>query len=119
MRCHQYIGLTKEAEAFLLANVERIVDMTCPKCGEVLSTKLNILKTEHEDAFYGDGPTLSTYKLKDGRIAQEIIQESPWWSGPICLEIDGKRFFEWKLVSPEKNSIEPNYMNYEEGTYWI
>jgi len=117
MRCHQYIGLTKEAEAFLLANVERIVDLTCPKCGEVISTKLNILKIESEDAFYGDGPTLSTYKLKDGRIAQEVVQVQPWSSGPmsfICLEIEGKRCYEWK-----EEQHDSEYINQEEGTYWV
>jgi len=118
MRCHQYIGLTKKAEDFLSENVERIADMTCPKCGEVLSTKPKILATEHQDAFYEDGPTLHTYELKDGRICSEVLQVQPWSSGPmsfLCLEIQGKRLFEWI----EDESIRGQEVDYERGLYWV
>jgi hypothetical protein len=122
-RSHQYVGLTKEAEIFLLANVEKIADTVCHKCGEIISTKPNIINMEHVDAFYGDGPDLATYKLKDGRIAKEIVQVQPWSSGPmsfICLEIEGQRYFEWRLVRPLNAGCgqEAEYINYEEGTYW-
>jgi hypothetical protein len=47
---------------------------------------------------FGDGPMLKEYKLKDGKVAKEIVQASPWSGGPcifLCLEVGGKRMFEW------------------------
>lgn len=117
MRCHQYVGLTKEAEKFLEENVERVPATTCPKCGEVISTTPNVIATDFQDAFYGDGPTMNTYKLKDGRVAKEILQAQPWSSGPmsfLCLEIEGKKLFQWK----EDATLAPNAeYDYEKGTF--
>jgi hypothetical protein len=118
MRCHQYVGLTKEADEFLAAHVERIPDVVCPKCKEVISTKPHILSVVKEDAFYGDGPNLRTYVLKDKRLAKEVVQVQPWSSGPmsfICLEIDEKRWFEWKA----DESIRGQEVDYKRGLFWV
>lgn len=98
MRCYQHIGLKPEAEKFLKDNVKQIPDITCSKCGEVLTYKLNIISEEIEDLFYSDGPILHTYGLKDGRKIKEVVQASPLSSGPmgfLCLEIENERLFTW------------------------
>jgi len=92
------MGLTPDAEDFLRENVIRIPDVICPKCGEVITTKMDTSVLRREALFYDDGPAIIEYKLKDGRTCTEIIQCSPWSSGPMgfmCLEIDGKHMFEW------------------------
>jgi len=97
IRMYQEMGLTAEAEAFLAQNVVKVVTRRC-ECGRVISEGPKIIKSEHHDSFYDDGPDLKTYELKDGKLAKEIIQAEPWSSGPVCfmcLEIDGKHMFEW------------------------
>jgi hypothetical protein len=97
-RSWSFVGLTDGAESFLEENVKKIPSNPCPHCEEYLNETRVIIKTETEDSFYGDGPILHTYMLNDGRECKEIIQEEPWSSGPVtflCLEIDGKRMFEW------------------------
>ena len=118
MRCHQFVGLNKEADKFLRDNVAQIPNIICPHCKTVISTKRKVLSTEHQDAFYGDGPTLHIYELKDGRICSEILQAQPWSSGPmsfLCLEIRGKKMFEWKT----DESIRDQEISYEKGLYWV
>jgi len=120
MRCYQHIGLNRKADEFLSENVERIPDIICPHCKELISTKLNILNTKHEDMFYGDGPDLRTFKLKDGRECKEIVQDAPWSSGPmgfLCLEISNKKRFEWKLN--KKLCGKQCQADYDSGEYCI
>ena len=102
MRCYQEVGLKTEALIWLNENVELIDDenMKCPHCGIAISKKRHAISTNHVDMFYGDGPELFTYKTKDGRIISEIVQTSPWSSGPmafLCLQDDntGEKMFEW------------------------
>ncbi len=98
MRAYQHIGLTSEAQDFLEENVVKIPDIVCPKCGEVIKQKMDKTIVRRENLFYDDGPAIIEYKLKDGRTCTEVIQCSPWSSGPMgfmCLEIDGKLMFEW------------------------
>lgn len=40
MRCYQHIGLTEKAKTFLNENVNIIPDIVCPKCDEVITTKM-------------------------------------------------------------------------------
>jgi len=97
-RSYQEIGLTEKAEDFLEENCQRIPNVVCPKCGEVISTKQDSKEYAFEDMFYGAGPCLREYRLNDGRVAREVVQTAPWDGGPMaffCLEIDGKREFEW------------------------
>jgi len=118
MRCHQFVGLTKEADQFLADNVERIPNEFCPHCNKQISDKMHVISSEHQDAFYGDGPSMRTYTLKDGRICKEILQTQPWSSGPmsfLCLEIEGVKFFEWK----HNEATRDQEVDYEKGTYWV
>jgi hypothetical protein len=98
---YQEVGLKPEAEAFLSENVEMIPneDNKCPNCGHILSHKRNSVTYEKHDSFYGDGPSLQEYTLKDGTKVKEIVQAERWSSGPtafFCLEKeDGTRMFEW------------------------
>jgi len=97
-RSYQEIGLTGEATEFLNRNCCQIPNGVCPKCGEVVSTEQDSEEYAFEDMFYGDGPRLRKYQLMDGRVAKEVVQTAPWDGGPMaffCLEIDGKREFEW------------------------
>jgi len=98
MRCYQHRGLTLTAEKFLMQHVTMVPDEVCPTCGELISQKKKVIAIEHIDMFYGDGPYLHTYELKSGDTVKEIVQSSPWSSGPVvflCLVIEGKRMFEW------------------------
>lgn len=98
MRQYQHMGLTPDAQHFLEENVVTIPDIICPNCGEVIKQKMDATVIGREALFYDDGPAIIEYKLDDGRICTEVLQCSPWSSGPMgfmCLEIDGKRMFEW------------------------
>lgn len=104
MRCYQEVGLTPEANAWIDQNAMQVPRQTCPKCGEVITWMYDCRVYETQEMFYEDGPSLREFKLKDGRIAREVVQCSPWSSGPMaffCLEVeypDGsiERMFEWK-----------------------
>lgn len=98
MRCYQHVGLTEEAKSFLENNVETIPDGTCPKCGEVITTKMNRSLIRTIELFCDDGPSEYMYKLKDGTYCKEVLQAAPWNSGPMgfmCLETDSGLIFKW------------------------
>ena len=98
MKMYQEVGLKPEAEAFLNENALMKSTSFCPHCNGVLSEGFDVIRVEHRDSFYEEGPSLREIALKDGRIAKEVVQAEPWSSGPICflcLEIDGQRMFEW------------------------
>lgn len=104
MRCYQHVGLTKEAQEFLAKNVKMVPSTVCPKCGEVISEKMDFRVYAREDVFHGDGPSLHEYNLESGGEVKEIVQAMPWSSGPVgflCLETEGKRMFEWSEKSIE------------------
>lgn len=99
MRSDQWIGLTDEARAFLDEHAAMVPGDRCPKCDHILNHKRDCQEREWVDGMFGTpaGPLID-YKLKDGRVAKEVVQEAPWSSGPcffICLEIDEVRCFEW------------------------
>jgi hypothetical protein len=98
MRMYQEIGLKPEARTFLDENARMVPGARCPNCSHILSMVMDDEIYEHQDSFYDDGPSLRKINLKDGRVALEVVQAEPWSSGPcafFCLEIDGKRYFEW------------------------
>jgi len=98
IRMYQEVGLKPEAIRFIEENAVQEPDQICPYCKEVISYKPSFVVYEKVDSFYGDGPALREFKLKDGRIAREVVQAEPWSSGPVsffCLEVDGVRVFEW------------------------
>ena len=106
MRCYQEIGLMPEAFKFLDENVLKTGCRPCPHCGKPTAEEWIVIDTKHIDMFYGDGPTLRTFILKDGSKVKEIVQAEPWSSGPcafLCLEReDGSRMFEWPQEEIDK-----------------
>ena len=99
MRCDQWIGLTKEARAFLDEHAAMIPGDKCPQCGCILNHKRDC--QEYRDVngmFNTTAGVLIDFKLKDGRTAREVVQAEVWTSEPcvfICLRIDGVMCFEW------------------------
>jgi len=108
MRITQFFGLTNEAKNFLDQNVKRVPCSPYPHCGKATSTK--IVMDEYEDAshlgMFNDGPTLKAYALKNGTIIKEVVQATPWSSGPcifLCLEDEkGNRIDEWPQEEIDK-----------------
>lgn len=137
MRCYQHIGLTKKAQLFLLDNVNMIPDIVCPKCGEIISKKKEILATKEIDLFYGDGPKLRAYRMKDGSIVREVVQCEPWSSGPMgfitleCLDhsVEPYEIYDLERVKdichriPEFEWIVdetiPGEVDVENGRFWV
>ena len=120
MRCTQIFGLSQKAKNFLNKHAERIPLETCPTCrsqkisrGFLVAMKLEGVHLVGNDyiqevydretgvnaGMFEDGPELLRYKLKTGKWVKEIVQASPWSSGPcifLCLEDeDGHRIGEW------------------------
>ena len=103
MRCYQDQGFTDyEAVADWLDKncvKEKRIHYVCEKCRhEDFSMVVKIFSQHQEDMFYGDGPILHEYQTLEGKVVKEVVQEAPWSSGPmgfVCLEVDGKRMFEW------------------------
>ncbi len=90
-----------DAEIFLEENGAKVPDLKCPNCNHTISEQYNIIFSVHHDSFYDDGPDLRTIKLKDGRIAVEIIETEPWSSGPysfIVIDV----YKDNKEVKPER-----------------
>jgi hypothetical protein len=99
MRITQFVGLSTEAEDFLAENVSMIDTRPCPHCGEPTEKERETVdEKRHASGMFMEEIPLQTFKLKDGRTAREVVQASPWSSGPViftCLEVDGKRIGEW------------------------
>lgn len=99
MRMDQWRGLTEDARKFLDEHAAMIPGDKCPQCGCILNHKRDCKEREWVKGMFGDsvGP-LFDYKLKDGRIAKEVVQTVASSSGSvffICLKIDGVKCFEW------------------------
>jgi len=101
VRCTQIIGLTNEARKYIHDNVKQVSDLKCPKCHTTVTQKIvsRIYKDASDRGMFDDGPMLEEYTLNDGKKVREIIQATPWSSGPcifMCLENEkGERMFEW------------------------
>jgi len=99
MRCTQFVGLTDEARDFLDKNVSMVGSHPCPHCGKMTE---EIAEKVDDGRFtvgmFDEEIPLSTFRLRDGRIAKEVVQAEPWSSGPViftCLEVEGLRVGEW------------------------
>lgn len=108
MRMYQEIGLKPEACAWLEEHAARVTVVTCPHCGRIVSDTLEAEVYERRDSFYGAGPALRRYRLKDGGTVREIVQVEPRSSGPMaffCLEAEnGTWFFPW--TGKDVNEVE-------------
>jgi len=103
MRCTQFIGLSYEAETFIDENVKHMPSETCVTCGHTSGGEftMRVYDTEigRSAGMFDDGPDLHEYILKDGQRIREVVQCTPWSSGPmifLCLENEaGKKICEW------------------------
>ena len=99
MRMTQFAGLTDKAEAYLAKNCEKEPDTKCPKCGEILTWKLKYQVHGHTFGMFEESILLKEYSLKSGGIIREVVQASPWSSGPViflCLKKEsGKLIYKW------------------------
>ena len=82
MRTDQHIGLTQEAQKFLKDSV-------------VIK---KVEKVKHYFGMFGDEYPLYCYCLSNDCYADEYLQASPWYSGPmffIGLKSSDGKIFEW------------------------
>lgn len=96
----QIIGLSPSAMNYLDSNAKKSEKTTCSTCGHSEGgIRINKKYSDARDrGMFDDGPDLHEYELKDGKTAKEIVQATPWSSGPcifLCLEVDEKRIGEW------------------------
>ena len=93
MRCTQPMGLPEEAKTFLANNAVRL--NICPHCSR--DDGFDQKAYAHVGMF--DDLPLYEYRLKDGRVASEVVQREIWSSGPmiwLSLKIAGTdETFEW------------------------
>lgn len=93
------MGLTTEAEKYLEENAAEVPSVVCPSWGHIISYTKESKVYETPDCWYGEGPQLKEYIMKDGQKIKEIIQKNIWDSGPnifLCLEDEsGEKLFEW------------------------
>lgn len=90
MRTTQIYGLTEKAKKFLDENVEKIPDIVCPKCEEIVTHKKNsrMYENARDAGMNCDGPKLREYVLKNGEIVREVINKYRPWSSGLCLFLD-------------------------------
>jgi len=108
MRCTQIVGLSKEAGDFL--NDNALLNDPCVTCGRGGGVKCKDYKDASAEGMFDDGPMLLEYECKDGVVAREEVQCTPWASGPcIFLRLEcfrneisvGK--FEWTDEQIQQN----------------
>ena len=75
----------------------------CPYCGSSSGGKIKCVIYDEDigkgQGMFDDGPVLYEYTLKNGKKLKEVVQYSPWSSGPcifLCLQNErGKKIFKW------------------------
>lgn len=102
MEATQIFGLKESALRFLEENVERIPNVVCPKCKEVITHIENkkVYENARSAGMHCDGPRLYEYILKDGRVIREVINKYRPRTSSLCLFIDlmdsdGNLMYEW------------------------
>jgi hypothetical protein len=118
-RSTQYIGLTDSAEEFVTKYCERIPteNKTSGMFGEDVPLGEWKLNEAAKESF------ASSWARKDTLVVQEVVQTSPWSSGPMiftCLMFageDGDYMFTW-VLNP---LLKLEHLEYDEktGTYWV
>lgn len=93
IRMDQFMGITGEARKFLEENAVRSVVNICNHCHradmEIIGKKYSATHGMYDNEY-----DLNTYDLLNGDTAIEVLQCSPWSSGPVIflmLEVYGKR----------------------------
>lgn len=103
MRETQFIGLSPEAETWLVKNCIFEHDK-CPHCNEILENtkRLEVVGKSGvvEGMFAEEVCNLRVFKTNDGNKISEVEQCTPWSSGPViflCLQDlkTAKNFCEW------------------------
>lgn len=99
MRMTQFIGLTKAANDFV-------------------SQLKPIESNNYTMGMFEEKIPLRKWKDVVERVYNEVVQDSPWSSGPVifcCLECEGKPLFEW--VQDEE--VRGREVDYETGRYYV
>ena len=101
MRTTQFIGLTKKANKFV------------GKKGVVRSSKVLT------EGMFGEPVYGYYFTMPDGEVYQEVVQASPWSSGPMiftCLvrKSTGEKMFEWVEDESVRNEVD-----YERGRFCV
>lgn len=108
IRKTQIIGLKKEAGDFIKNNVKTIKKCcSCPNCTTPHIETLVMEKYDDasECGMFDDGPNLHKYQLKDNTWIYEVVQDSPWSSGPcifLSLKHENGEIIEESLWSDEE-----------------
>ncbi len=99
MRCTQFIGLNEKALMYLNENCIKEKQEKCPTCGHI--TGGNLINHTYDmvtGMFDEEVADLRVYKHKDGSEVREIVQATPWSSGPViflCLQYKGRNICKW------------------------
>jgi hypothetical protein len=94
IREDQYIGLPQTAVAFLDEQETAVQICTC--CNRPFPRDLQVVG--HYHGMFDTEYPLYRHALKDGRVADEFLQASPWDCGPMFflgLEVSDGTRFEW------------------------
>ena len=100
MRMTQVMGLPREARVYV-ETMTKTVPIDCPHCGHQIDTrrKTKVYASARQLGMFNDGPDLNEYELDNGKTVKEVVQASPWSSGPcIFLKLvddEGKDMFVW------------------------
>lgn len=96
MRCDQFAGLSESARIFLAEN--QPPEVKCEHCGSVIQQQRYHAVIGAFDGMFATQFPLHQHRLKDGRLADEFHQCSPWSFGPvhfIGLRVSDGRVFAW------------------------
>jgi hypothetical protein len=99
MRTTQIMGLNAKALGYLKRHAARAPDIVCPDCGKVIRKKLARIPYLYYEGAYDERSPLYEYRnKKTEEPIREVVQASPWSSGPViflCLETRGKLICQW------------------------
>lgn len=94
IREDQYVGFTPAAMAFLDEHETAVQICTC--CKRPFPRDLRVIG--HYYGMFETAYLLFRHVLKDGRVADEFLQASPWDCGPVFflgLQVNDGTRFEW------------------------
>ena len=99
MRHTQFFGLSERAREYLSNNAQIRTTKICPHCKIPIETGLIKEKYDSTWGMFEEEIPLYRYTLKNGKTVCEVVQATPWSSGPcifLCLKDEsGKQFCKW------------------------